>query len=64
MGLFENHYTDPARSSEILTEKNKATAKSVALESAILLQNNNNRLPLNKSNLKSLAVIGPLANDA
>lgn len=36
----------------------------MALESAVLLQNKNNLLPLNKSNLKSLAVIGPLANDA
>ena len=62
MGLFENYYTDPARQSELLTEKNKATAKSVALQSPILLKNN--KLPLNKSNIKTLAVIGPLADDA
>ena len=63
MGLFENYYTDPSRQSEILTEKNKAVAKSCAMQSAILLQNKNNRLPLNKSTLKAVAVIGPLADD-
>lgn len=62
MGLFENYHTDSSRQADILTEKNKATAKSVALQSAILLKNNN-RLPLNKSNVKTLAVIGPLADD-
>lgn len=34
------------------------------MQSAILLQNKNNRLPLNKSTLKTLAIIGPLADDA
>lgn len=61
MGLFENYYTDPARQSEILTAKNKAVAKSVALQSPILLKSN--KLPLNKSTVKTLAVIGPLADD-
>jgi beta-glucosidase len=36
-------------------------ALRVARESAVLLKNNNNLLPLNVSNLKSIAVIGPNA---
>jgi beta-glucosidase len=62
LGLFTNPYTDPSRQSIILDKKHLALAKSLAMQSAVLLQNNNKRLPMSK-NLSSLAVIGPLADD-
>ena len=44
------------------TEKHKALAKQVALESVVLLKNQNNLLPLDKNKIKSIAVIGPYAD--
>jgi beta-glucosidase len=63
LGLFENPFTDEARKEkEILTEKNLKTALEVARESIVLLKNDNKLLPLNK-NVKSFAIIGPLADN-
>jgi beta-glucosidase len=41
----------------------KAVAKQVALESVVLLKNEGGLLPLDRNALKSIAVIGPRAND-
>jgi len=41
----------------------KAVAKQVALESVVLLKNAGGLLPLDRSAVKSVAVIGPRAND-
>ena len=43
------------------TEKDKAVARQVALESVVLLKNANGLLPLNRNGLKSIAVVGPNA---
>jgi beta-glucosidase len=43
-------------------EKNKALARKVTDESIVLLKNADNLLPLDKSKLKSIAVVGPYAN--
>ncbi len=40
----------------------RATSKQMALESVVLLKNANSFLPLKKSVVKSIAVVGPLAN--
>ena len=45
-----------------LTDEHKAVARQVSRESIVLLKNANAFLPLDKSRLKSVAVIGPLAN--
>jgi len=42
---------------------NKAVAKAMARESIVLLKNANNFLPLTKDSVKSIAVIGPRANE-
>jgi beta-glucosidase len=42
--------------------EHKAIAKRVAQESVVLLKNAGNLLPLDKAKLKSLAVLGPLAD--
>jgi beta-glucosidase len=44
------------------TEKDRVVSKQMALESVVLLKNENNFLPLKKDAIKSIAVIGPLAN--
>jgi beta-glucosidase len=43
------------------TERSRAVSKQMALESVVLLKNDHNFLPLSKS-IKSIAVIGPLAD--
>jgi len=44
-------------------EKNKALARKVTQESIVLLKNSGPLLPLDKGKLRSIAVIGPNAND-
>src|SRR2546425_6796541 len=46
-----------------LTEKHKAVARLVTQESIVLLKNAKNLLPLDKQAVKSIAVIGPRANE-
>ncbi|HEU4869702.1 MAG TPA: glycoside hydrolase family 3 C-terminal domain-containing protein [Pyrinomonadaceae bacterium] len=46
-----------------LTDKHKALALRAAQESIVLLKNSTNLLPLDKRSLKSIAVIGPRANE-
>ena len=62
-GLFDHPYADPAREkTDILTPENREVARKMAQESLILLKNEDDLLPLSKST-KTIAVIGPLAND-
>jgi len=44
-------------------EKNKALARKVTQESIVLLKNSDNLLPLDKSKLHSIAVIGPYGDN-
>ena len=44
------------------TDKDRAVSRQIALESVVLLKNDKNFLPLDKKSLKSIAVIGPLAD--
>jgi beta-glucosidase len=44
------------------SDKHKEISKKMALESVVLLKNENNFLPLKKDGIKSIAVVGPLAN--
>ena len=61
-GLFEHPYADPAREkTDILTPESVQTERKMAQESMVLLQNNNDLLPLKKE--QTVAVIGPLADD-
>ncbi|MDO9579327.1 MAG: glycoside hydrolase family 3 C-terminal domain-containing protein, partial [Bacteroidales bacterium] len=63
LGLFENPYVDSEHAEEIVHNKEHI---ELALESAhegiVLLKNENNLLPLNKK-VKSIAVIGPNADN-
>ena len=62
-GLFERPYADPAReASEMRTEAHLAEARSMARQSIVLLKNDKQILPLAKT-VKSIAVIGPHADN-
>lgn len=63
MGLFENPYTDPKLArKEVRNSTAVSLARKVAQESVILLKNNQALLPLHKD-IKSIAVIGPNADN-
>ena len=63
LGLFERPYVDPKRARRILQNREHVeTALDLARRSIVLLKNDKGLLPLRKS-IKSVAVIGPLAND-
>jgi beta-glucosidase len=62
LGLFENPYVDEEYAVSITNcEEHKALALEAAHRSIILLKNDGGLLPLDKSKLRSLAVIGPNA---
>lgn len=61
LGLFDNPYVDEKTPSVMYTENNLAIAKEAAIESAILLKNDNQTLPINSS-VKTIAVVGPMAD--
>jgi beta-glucosidase len=64
LGLFENPYVDPDRAVAVShTAENREVALRAAREGIVLLKNQNALLPLRKD-LKSIAVIGPNADDA
>jgi beta-glucosidase len=66
LGLFDDpyRYCSPAREhSLILHPDHRALARDVARRSMVLLKNEKNLLPLNKQ-VRTLAVIGPLAADS
>ena len=44
------------------SEQHRLVSQKMALESVVLLKNDKNTLPLDKSSIKSIAVIGPLAD--
>ena len=62
LGLFDRPYTDPATPAHIASESSLATARQAALQSIVLLSNERRVLPLSPEALRSLAVIGPLAD--
>lgn len=61
LGLFENPYVDESASAEVdYAPEHLEAAKQTAIESAILLQNKGNILPLDKA--RTILVTGPLAD--
>lgn len=65
LGLFENPYVDADKAARMTdTTEDRALAAEAARRSIVLLKNDKNTLPLDKSKLKSVGVIGPNANRA
>ena len=63
MGLFENPYVDPEKAAATVRNKNHVElARKVARESIVLLKNDEQTLPL-KKDIRSIAVIGPNADN-
>ena len=62
LGLFENPYTDPSRLPPLASDEALETARKAALQSVVMLKNDDDVLPLSKGRVSSLAVIGPLAD--
>jgi beta-glucosidase len=62
MGLFDAPYTDPDALPAFGNAEALATAKTAALQSVVMLKNDNGVLPLSKERLERIAVIGPLAD--
>jgi beta-glucosidase len=63
-GLFDRPYTDPDMADRVTnTGEHKALARRAADEAMVLLKNEGRVLPLDRSKIKTLAVIGPNAAD-
>ena len=64
LGLFEHPYADEASErATLLSPANLAAARELAARTFVLLKNDHDTLPLSRK-LKSIAIIGPLADDA
>jgi len=62
LGLFEHPYVDPAKAEAMTdTAADRELAAEAARRSIVLLKNQNNVLPFDKTKLRSIAVIGPNA---
>ncbi|UDQ97371.1 glycoside hydrolase family 3 N-terminal domain-containing protein [Lentisphaerota bacterium WC36G] len=65
LGLFDNPYVKIYPKEErYYAKEDLAIARKLAEESFVLLENNNNTLPLKAKNIKTIALIGPAADDA
>lgn len=63
LGLFEHPYVDEARLPQVLNDPASLELSRTAVQrSVVLLRNEQNLLPLDRKQLKSIAVIGPLAD--
>ena len=62
LGLFDSPYVDAGRLPVMDRDEKLRIAKAAALQSVVLLKNDSGVLPLSTGQLKSLAVIGPLAD--
>ncbi|MCD8193326.1 MAG: beta-glucosidase BglX [Tannerellaceae bacterium] len=61
LGLFENPYIDLATPSVMYADAHLEKARQAAIESAVLLKNEDQILPLNEQ-VKTIAVVGPMAD--
>lgn len=61
LGLFDNPYVDEKKTGVLYAPSHLEAARQAAVESAILLKNDKQVLPLQPS-AKTVAVVGPLAN--
>jgi beta-glucosidase len=65
LGLFEHPYVDPDRAAAVTnSQAHRELAAQAARESIVLLKNEGGVLPLDRSRLHTIAVIGPNADRA
>ncbi|NJD33127.1 MAG: glycosyl hydrolase, partial [Gammaproteobacteria bacterium] len=63
LGLFDRPCVDPGKVPAVAFEERLRVAKQAALQSVVLLKNEAGILPLSRTNTRSIAVIGPLADE-
>jgi len=63
LGLFERHRTDPADVPAPDADARMELAREAARQSVVLLHDAGGVLPLDRESLRSVALIGPLADD-
>ncbi len=65
LGLFDKPYNENTKKSDeiVYNDDAKAFSKQISKEVLVLLKNEKNLLPLNKSSIKNILVTGPLADD-
>lgn len=66
LGLFENPYKDASVEDEerlLLCEEHRNLVREAAVESFILLENEDNILPFNKDDSQTIAFMGPYADE-
>jgi beta-glucosidase len=61
LGLFDKPYLDRSNDAKVLSKPHLAAAQEAAVQSVVMLKNEKNTLPLNRS-VNKVAVIGPLAD--
>ena len=65
MGLFEKPYVDLKQAKRVLADpQHRVVSRTAAERTAVLLRNEGGLLPLDRNKIKSIAVIGPLADSA
>ena len=63
LGLFEHPYVDESHIEQVLnTPEHAQAARNAVQQSVVLLRNAQKLLPLDRKQIKSIAVIGPLAD--
>lgn len=63
LGLFDKPVLDPATAeSQLLTPETRAVAREAARSSFVLLKNERNLLPIDKTKVRRIALIGPFAD--
>jgi len=63
MGLFENPYVDEKRAAAVFADPaSRRLARTAAERSSVLLRNEGGVLPLDRRTVKSIALIGPMAD--
>jgi beta-glucosidase len=62
LGLFDHPYSDESRERVIFIPEHQAAAREIAGRCLVLLKNDGGLLPLGKD-IRSIAVLGPLADD-
>jgi beta-glucosidase len=62
LGLFESPLVDASQLPKLANDDHLATAKELALQSIVMLKNDKDVLPLSVARMKSIAVVGPLAD--
>ena len=63
LGLFDDPYVDPQKAADVINnQKHQELALEAAHKSMVLLKNEDNTLPLNEKDIRSIAVIGPNAD--